>query len=1029
MIEQLHSNVSSSHEKELTAAALLGIAKSRKEARGYIVSHGQAMPLFVSILRNGTHLEKKNVAEMLRVLCKDKDLRVKILLGGCIPSLLLLLKSDATETRKAAAESLCELSSNGLSDTGMKIFVTEGVVPALWEQLYQKKEKDKAIEGFITGALSNLCGYKDRYWQTTLDAGGAGVVVDLLSCGNPATQSNAASLLARIALTFAGSTSKIIDAGAIKTLLGLLCQQTDIIVRASAAEALAALSVKSAEAKQVIVDAEGMPVLIGAIIAPSKEGVQGEGGHALQQHSAQALANICGGMSSLMLYLGELSQSPRLAAPVADIIGALAYVSMVYKKSGDEEQSASTKVEDILITLLKPRDNKLVQERILEAMASLYGNPILSSTINQHKAKKVLVGLITMATGDAQEYLIMSLINLCTGEVTVWEALGKREGIQLLITSLGLASEQHQEYAVEMLAVLTEQADDSKWAITAAGGIPPLVQLIEIGSQNSKEVASNILLNLGCHSEDIRACVESSGAIPALLWLLRNGELNGQEASAKALMKLIRTGDSATTNQLLAMLVGDSPRSKAYVVKVLGHVVSMASHSDLVNKASIANIGLRSLVQILNSSNEESQGHAASVLADLFNSRQDICDVLATDEVINPCMKLLSSKTQGIATQSARALGALSPYIAERDVQPLIKLARTSSIESAETVMAALANLLLNPEVAAEAPAVDVVSSIMRILEEGSSEGKKSASRALCKFLKHFQVGDVLSGSAKCRSAFLAVAESLKEMDMNSNDAVDALNVVALLSQTKQDRNSTHPPWSIVSDVLSSLETLVNCMCRGPTSVQDKVIVILSRLTGEHPVALADMLVSNIRSISVLSSRIIRSSSQEVQVGATALLICSAKEHKIQSMDALEDSGCFKPLIRALTNMIKPTSSLEIKVRAPKSIRDRAAFMDGNDFDVPDPATVFGGTVALWLLCIVSSSHSNKKITMMEAGVLEALSNKLVRHANNDLVGYYALPFLFYFSFLAKYDSPSPQRKISANFISFVFVISWLYLK
>ncbi|CAI9293204.1 unnamed protein product [Lactuca saligna] len=82
----------------------------------------------------------------------------------------------------------------------------------------------------------------------------------------------------------------------------------------------------------------------------------------------------------------------------------------------------------------------------------------------------------------------------------------------------------------------------------------------------------------------------------------------------------------------------------------------MASHYDLVQKGSDAYKGLRSLVQILNSSNEETQEHAASVSADLFSIRQDICDSLETG-----------------------------------DVKPLIKLAKTSSsIDAAETAVSAL---------------------------------------------------------------------------------------------------------------------------------------------------------------------------------------------------------------------------------------------------------------------------------------------------------------------------------------------------
>ncbi|XP_033508371.1 protein CELLULOSE SYNTHASE INTERACTIVE 3 isoform X2 [Nicotiana tomentosiformis] len=1002
LIDQLHVNQSSEHEKELTTARLLGIAKARKEARYLIGSHGQAMPLFLSILRNGTPLAKVNVASTLTVLCKDEDIRLKVLLGGCIPPLLSLLKSDSAEARKAAAEAIFTVSSSGVSDDhiGMSIFITEGVVPTLWEQLNPKQKQDKAVEGFLIGALRNLCGDKDGHWRTTLEAGGVDIIVRLLSSNSASTQSNAASLLARMMLAFSDSIPKVIDSGAIKALFSLLDQQNDVSVRASAAEALESLTSKSAKAKKAVVDSQGVPLLIGAVTSPSKERMKGEGGEKLQRHAIQALANICGGMSPLLLYLGELAQSPRLAAPVADIIGALAYALMVIERNAEQEPFVATKVENILAMLLKPRDNKLVQERLLEAMASLYGNAYLSKLVHQSDSKKALVGLTTMASGDALEYLILSLLRLCCDGVTVWEAIGKKEGIQLLISLLGLSSEQHQEYAVEMLAILTDQIDESKWAITAAGGIPPLVQLLEMGSQKAREDAAHIIHNLCCHSEDIRACVESAGAIQALLLLLKNGGSKGQEASARALIKLITAADSATTNQLLVLLLGDSPSSKVHVTKVLGHVLTLASHSDLVNKGAAANQGLMSLVQVLNSSNEKTQVYAASVLADVFSSRHDICNSLATDEVVNPCMKLLGSNSPAVATQSARALRALShpskakstnkmPYIAEGHIKTLIKLAKTASIDSAATAMAALANLLSDPETAAQALDEEVVSALTRVLGEGSSEGRRNAARALHQLLKRFPVENVFNGSAQCRFAVLAMVESLKEMNVDGTDAANALDVIALLARTSTD--STYRPCTALAEVPSSLEPLVHCLCEGSPLVQDKAIEILSRLCGDQPVSLGDLLVSKSRSIGALADRILNSCTLEVRVGGTALVICAAKEHKLQSMNALDASGYLKPLIYALVDMMKQNStcsSLEIEVRTPRGFTERTPFGEGNEFEVPDPATVLGGTVALWLLSIISSFQVKNKSTVVEAGGLEALADKLARHSSNPQAEY-----------------------------------------
>ncbi|KAJ8557986.1 hypothetical protein K7X08_004752 [Anisodus acutangulus] len=374
LIDQLHLNQSSAHGKELTTACLLGISKARKEARRLIGSHGQAMPLFISILRNGTILAKLNVASTLTVLCRDEDMRLKVLLGGCLPPLLSLLKSDSADARKAAAEAIFAVSSSGVSGDhfGMKIFITEGVVPNLWEQLNPKQKPDKEVEGFVVGALRNLCGDKEGHWRTTLEGGGVDIIVRLLSSSSASTQSNAASLLARMMLAFSDSIPKVIDSGGITALFSLLAQQDDVSVHASAAEALEVLTSKSANAKKAVVDSQGVSALIGAVVSPSKERKQGEGGEKRQQ---------------LVFAPSKESKSQRLAAPVADIIGALAYALMVFEHNVEEPFDA-TKIENIIAMLLKPRDNKLVQERLLEAMAML----ICQNGSNNQNLRRLLLG-------------------------------------------------------------------------------------------------------------------------------------------------------------------------------------------------------------------------------------------------------------------------------------------------------------------------------------------------------------------------------------------------------------------------------------------------------------------------------------------------------------------------------------------------------------------------------------------------------------------------------------------------------------
>lgn len=1000
LIEQLHAKKSTAQEKELSSARLLGLAKGKKECRKIIGRNVNAMPSFISLVRNGTPLAKLNSASILTVLCKDENMRSKLLIGGCIPPLLSLLKSDSVDARRAAAEAIYEVSLCGMDDddtVGTKIFVTEGVVPSLWDQLKMKKKQDQTVEGYLVGALRNLCGDRDCFWTVTLEDGGVDIILKLLQSSNAASQSNAASLLARLIRTFPFSVSKIVESGAVQVLAQLLGDEINLVVRASVVNALEAITSKSEEAKNVARDLDGIHLLISAVVTSP---VDEENERVLQSYGTQALANLCGGMSALIVYLGGLSLSPRLTEPIADILGALAYALRKFQPSSHDDKVTLdlTLTEGVLVKLLKPRDTQLIQERILEAMSSLYGNVDVSQSLNNVDTKRVLVGLTILATGDPRERMITCLSNLCKYE-DVWEAIGKREGIQILIPFLGLSSELHQQLSVEFLAILTDKVEESRWAVTSAGGIPPLLQILETGvSHKAKDDAVRVLWNLCCHSEEIRLCVEKAGAIPVLLGLLQNGGAKAQENSANTLLKLIKTADPSVIEQVQALFLGDAPKSKTHLIRVLGHVLASASLEEFVTKGSAANNGLRSLVQRLASSNEKMKENAASVLADLFSSRKDLCGGLGFDENDSPCTKLLSGNTHAVATQLAHAIGSLSNPTKKKIVQkklsgpevevirPLIKSAKTNPIESAENPMSTLANLLSDPNIAAEALADDVVSALTRILREGTVQGKRNASQALHHLLKHFQVNDVFKGNDQCLPELI---ELLNATDLNNSAFIDVLEVLSLLAKAKYGANFSHNPFSAFTEAPSSLDSLVRCVADGHPLVQDKAIDILSRFCKTQFVALGEVLVTRSKSISSLANRTTNSSSPEIKVGGALLLLCAAKKDKTLCVEVIGRSGHSKSLVSSLLDMSKQNSlccSYRVEIQRPRSFIANNLCLKMGDSDMVDPVTVLGSTISMWFLSIFCSSHPNNTLTVMEDNGLEIIAEKLQRYKFNTQV-------------------------------------------
>ncbi|KAH9294486.1 hypothetical protein KI387_040310, partial [Taxus chinensis] len=204
----------------------------------------------------------------------------------------------------------------------------------------------------------------------------------------------------------------------------------------------------------------------------------------------------------------------------------------------------------------------------------------------------------------------------------------------------------------------------------------------------------------------------------------------------------------------------------------------------------------------------------------------------------------------------------------------------------------------------------------------------------------------------------------------------DALEALALLAREKPGGASTIPPWAILVESPYSLEPLVRCLAVGLPPVQEKAIEVLSRLCRDQPIVLGDLLAGTCRYIYALASRLIHSSNLGVKVGGTALLICATKEHRQRTLDALNESGFFVQLICCLVHMLKHATRINaLRIDRVKNVRgykrQGGHVEEGDAFSMHDWASILGGTVALWLLSIVSSYDGETKVANMEAGAIE----------------------------------------------------------
>ncbi|KAK3042973.1 hypothetical protein RJ639_000950 [Escallonia herrerae] len=1009
-IEQLRQNSSPVQEKEHSLRQLLELIDTRGNAFSAVGSHSQAVPVLVSLLRSGSLGVKMQAATVLGSLCKkENELRVKVLLGGCIPPLLGLLKSSSAEGQIAAAKTIYAVSQGDAKDhVGSKIFSTEGVVPVLWEQLEKGLKAGNVVDNLLTGALRNLSSSTEGFWSATIQAGGVDILVKLLKTGQPSTQANVCFLLACVMMEDASVCSRVLASEATKQLLKLLGSGNEASIRAEAAAALKSLSAQSKEARKEIANCNGIPSLINATIAPSKEFMQGEYAQALQENAMCALANISGGLSYVISSLGQSLESCNSPAQVADTLGALASALMIYdSKAETTRASDSMEIEQTLVKQFKPRLPFLVQERTIEALASLYGNAILSSKLANSDAKRLLVGLITMASNEVQDELIRSLLILCNNEGTLWHALQGREGIQLLIALLGLSSEQQQECAVALLCLLSNENDESKWAITAAGGIPPLVQILETGSAKAKEDSAVILGNLCNHSEDIRECVESADAVPALLWLLKNGSSNGKEIAAKTLNHLIHKSDTATISQLTALLTSDLPESKVYVLDALRSLLSVAPLSDMLREGSASNDAIETMIKILSSTKEETQAKSASALAGIFDLRKDLRESSIAGNTLWSVMKLLDVESENILVESSRCLAAIFLSIKEnrdvaavaRDALPsLVVLASSSVLEVAEQAICALANLLLDGEVSEKAVPEEIILPATRVLREGMVSGKTHAAAAVARLLRSRRVDSALIGLINRTGTVIALVSFLESADSGSVATSEALNALAILSRSEGATGHIKPAWAVLAEFPNSITPIVSCIADATPLLQEKAIEILSRLCQSQPVILGNSIICASGCIASISKRVISSSNAMVKIGGAALLVCAAKVNRQRVVEELNESSSCARLIQSLVAMLSATdfSHLGEQGKDAISICRRIDEEGSNNGSERSTSTIYGTNITIWLLSALASHDNKSKIEMMEAGAVEVLTERISKCLSQYAQDYCTLkPVLF----------------------------------
>ena len=298
-----------------------------------------------------------------------------------------------------------------------------------------------------------------------------------------------------------------------------------------------------------------------------------------------------------------------------------------------------------------------------------------------------------------------------------------------------------------------------------------------------------------------------------------------------------------------------------------------------------------------------------------------------------------------------------------------------NNVEVLEQAISALANLLLDEEISKQGPIADVIQPLTRVLQEGTPEGRRQAARALSRILQSNPMDEVMLQKIQELGTVLAILTLLGTMKMEDNVTEEVLeSLVILVRSNKTGINSDQPLWSAVK-APQTITPLIDCLAMGLASVQDSAIHILSRICKDQPFVIGDKVIGTSSCISALAERIIAAPSTDVQIGATSLLICAAKEHHQQTINFLLKSNVWIEL-----KMLKADYYNKIDGLDPENLKWATYGVEYPQNDKSQKkkhSENIRKNVALRLLCLIASYDNDMKCVIAEAGAMEAIIKEL----------------------------------------------------
>ncbi|RLN56728.1 hypothetical protein BBJ28_00020748 [Nothophytophthora sp. Chile5] len=525
-------------------------------------------------------------------------------------------------------------------------------------------------------------------------------LLEMMSAGSDAEQSEAARTLGCLAIGCESNQDAIADAGAIKALVSLIRRGT-YQQRIEGALALRRLAEGNADIEWIV----------RSTCWDASNGVWDNATHIDPRRMLEEIARMRGGdewkdkgtfpaLVDLMLY-GDDQQKNEAQ-------------TVLYARGHDRKNDRVKFSGDPVATLIEfvrvgTAEEKLESAKALHSLADdSYANRF---SIVREGGIVPLVALVRDGT-NSQKLMAAELLGLLAAINDANRiAIARKGGITPLVTLVREGMDSQKEKAAKALGHLAVGNNTNGITIAREGGIAPLVTLVQDGTDLQKLYGADALGRLSAGNDATGIAIVEKGGIAPLVALAGDGKPDQRENALNALSSLVRWNGLAEAN----------------AVEALGR---LADGNDATGIAIVEKGGIAPLVALAGDGKPDQREYALAALASLASLNDESLHAICA-----PLVVLVRDGTDWQKANAAEALGRLAAgndangiaIVQEGGIAPLVALVQNGVFNPRWYPVGALASLVRLNDESVHA----ICAPLVALVRDGTNWQKANAAEAL----------------------------------------------------------------------------------------------------------------------------------------------------------------------------------------------------------------------------------------------------------------------------------------------------------